>query len=146
MGVKSMSPGANFTTHRRPTAAKNNTEDHVLANDESCTDGHPRHSRSGSGGLFRFLLCTSRPCVLEEEEANRRRHAAADLDDFETPSNGNSGDLNGQLRTELQVKPHSHYIPLSSKLALSASRQQAGHILCNLCTRDALGLFQMGSS
>lgn len=96
MGVKPMSPSANFTTYNLPPSRSKNEE----------AFGHhsysvPRPKQANNNSLFfRFLLC-SRPCFHQQSvDVNEDHHDDAHTADLE------EGDRDSEdciLRMELQV-------------------------------------------
>lgn len=103
MGMKPMSPSANFTTYNLPPSRKNDAK-----NDDF---GHHSYSlprpKATSSSLFRFLLC-SRPCFQQSVDIQHDDDATVDLDE-ENLDNG-SHDEDWNLRMELQVRFHSHFL------------------------------------
>ncbi|KAG0623199.1 hypothetical protein M758_3G155800 [Ceratodon purpureus] len=141
MGVKPMSPSANFTTYNLPPSGKN----------DSRSDAFGHHSyalsrpKAASNGLFRFLLC-SRPCFQQSVDIDQD-DATVDLEDENArSSNFDSGsiDEDWNLRMELQaVMRHlevrwqlfdealSRFRDLEAMLAICADKVRWRHYTAN---------------
>ncbi|KAG0597720.1 hypothetical protein M758_12G016300 [Ceratodon purpureus] len=101
MGVKPMSPSANFTTYRLPPSAKSDIKANGFGHHSHVL---PRTKATISSGLFRFLLC-SRPSLQHSVDIEEDI-ASADFDEenahYSNVDNG-SNDVDWQIRTELQT-------------------------------------------
>lgn len=102
MGVRPMSPSANFTTYNLPPSDDGHRSSYTIP--------RPRGAGgSGSGramGAFRFLLC-SRPCFqqsvdIDQEGTSFDSHQHHHLDEDHHVQSGN-GDEDWKARMEMQV-------------------------------------------
>lgn len=146
MGVKPMSPSANFTTYNLPPAGKNGAKSDAF--------GHHSYAlsrpKAASSGLFRFLLC-SRPCFQQSVDIDQD-DATVDLDEENAHSSNlesGSNDEDCNLRTELQaVMRHlevrwqlfdealSRFGDLEAMLAICAGKVRWRHHTAN-CAKEA---------
>lgn len=102
MGVRPMSPSANFTTYNLPPSGRNSAKNEDAFGHHSYTLPRPKAT---SSSLLRFLLC-SRPCFQQAVDIHRD-DAPVDLDlenGHSCTLDGGSNDEDWSLRTELQVR------------------------------------------
>ncbi|XP_024362736.1 uncharacterized protein [Physcomitrium patens] len=99
MGVKPMSPSANFTTYRLPPPGKNN-----ITNDTFGHHSYNLHRPKASSGLLRFLFC-SRPCFQQSVDIDED-NTSADVDEenfYNSNLDTGSNDVDWNVRMELQA-------------------------------------------
>jgi len=100
MGVKPMSPSANFTTYNLPPSRNNDGKDDAFGHHAYALPRPKGSNNNGSSSLFRFLLC-SRPCFQQPSVDIQQHDEEADVD-LEEENLDHDEDLN--VRMELQVR------------------------------------------